>query len=114
METTSEKDPDLSVESRQGYFGANIGNNNAALLNNVYGNMNQGANNRYNNGQNNLASSWVNNGIGGNRYADQSFSKRRFANMGRFGNGVADADYTTGVGNGGGLTGVGDENGING
>ena len=116
METTSE-DPDLSAESRQGYYGQTLGNGNAALLNNMYGNLNQVGNNRYINGQNSLGTSWANNGLAGNRFMDQTLSKRRFANTGRFGNG-GDVDYPSGagnLGNGGGLTGAGaDDIGLNG
>ena len=119
METTSEE-PSLSVESRQAYFGPSIGNTNAGLLNaglNGYGNMNQGMNSRYLNQQNSLVSPMMNNGAGGSRYASQAISKRRFSNLGRFGNQLNEADYPTGIGNVGSLTGGGgggDELGING
>ena len=79
METSSEE-PNLSVESRQAYFGPSIGNTNAGLLNaglNGYANLNQGMNSRYLNQQNSLATPMMNNGVGGGRYAGQAISKRR-------------------------------------
>ena len=121
METTTEE-PNLSVESRQAYFGPSIGSSNVGHLNaglNGYGNFNQGINSRYVNGQSNLASQLIGNGVGGNLYPGQLISKRRFSNnLGRFGNQLGgDADYPTGIGNGGGgITGGGgvNENGLNG
>ena len=112
---------ELSIESRQAYFGGNGFNGNGNALSNpmMYANM---ANQRLMNGQNGIqSSSWMNNGGGGNGYySDQALSKRRFSNnMGRYANmGLGETDYPTGIGglgNAGGATGAGDDlNGLNG
>ena len=112
---------ELSIESRQAYFGGNGFNGNGNALSNpmMYANM---ANQRLMNGQNGIqSSSWMNNGGGGNGYySDQALSKRRFSNnMGRYANmGLGETDYPTGMGglgNAGGATGTSDDlNGLNG
>ena len=112
---------ELSIESRQAYFGGNGFNGNGNALSNpmMYANM---ANQRLMNGQNGIqSSSWMNNGGGGNGYySDQALSKRRFSNnMGRYANmGLGETDYPTGIGglgNAGGATGTSDDlNGLNG
>ena len=122
--TTAEETPEeLSIESRQAYFGGNgfNGNGNAIISNNLmmYSNV---ANQRLMNVQNSInPNSWMNNGGGNGYYSDQALSKRRFSNnMGRYANmGLGETDYPTGIGglgNAGGATGAaGDDlNGLNG
>ena len=107
-------DSQLSVEPRQGYYGAQLGSNIGSLQNNLYGNLNQGANNGNLNGQNTVGKPWMQHGIAGSQYTGQAFSKRRFPNMGRYGNGGVETEYPTGLGNGAGLTGMGGDDGLNG
>ena len=111
---------ELSIESRQAYFGGNGFNGNGNALSNpiMYSNV---ANQRLMNVQNGINSnSWMNNGGGNGYYSDQALSKRRFSNnMGRYANmGLGETDYPTGIGglgNAGGATGAGDDlNGLNG
>ena len=119
--TAEENQEELTIESRQAYFGGNGFNGNGNALSNpmMYANM---ANQRLMNGQNGIqSSSWMNNGGGGNGYySDQALSKRRFSNnMGRYANmGLGETDYPTGIGglgNAGGATGTSDDlNGLNG
>ena len=119
--TAEENQEELTIESRQSYFGGNGYNGNGNALSNpmMYSNV---ASQRLMNAQNGInANSWMNNGGGGNGYySDQALSKRRFSNnMGRYANmGLGETDYPTGIGglgNAGGATGAGDDlNGLHG
>ena len=118
--TAEENEEELTLESRQAYFGGNGYNGNGNALSNpiMYSNV---ANQRLMNVQNGISSnSWMNNGGGNGYYSDQALSKRRFSNnMGRYANmGLGETDYPTGIGglgNAGGATGAGDDlNGLNG
>ena len=119
--TTAEETPEeLSIESRQAYFGGNGFNGNGNALSNNHMMYSNVANQRLINVQNSInPNSWMNNG--GGYYSDQALSKRRFSNnMGRYANmGLGETDYPTGIGglgNAGGATGAaGDDlNGLNG
>ena len=118
--TAEENQEELTLESRQSYFGGNGFNGNGNALSNpmMYSNV---ANQRLMNVQNGINSnSWMNNGGGNGYYSDQALSKRRFSNnMGRYANmGLGETDYPTGIGglgNAGGATGTSDDlNGLNG
>ena len=118
--TAEENQEELTLESRQAYFGGNGYNGNGNALSNpmMYSSV---ANQRLMNVQNGINSnSWMNNGGGNGYYSDQALSKRRFSNnMGRYANmGLGETDYPTGIrglGNAGGATGTSDDlNGLNG